>query len=320
LQNQKPTEKMKKKPEATTPPNPLAPTTTPAALAQQKAVKTQPQLSTKPPTGQKTQLKGAKAKAATTTTAMATPSTPISAPTPPRTATPPPPPPKEPKEETRRVPEAAGETKGVVEPVAGQQAVDGPPKEVAEVKEAEKKVEKAEERAPKVDDAKTDVTKVDAVNMVDTVKDKKTDEVDKPKVDVQGEVAKEDQVKADTKVDGVTKDDAKVEGKKEVPLLANGTAVPTSDLIGLDIPVVDAPALGQPIKSPRFSNNPYLNDHPAARGPQFFDMAPISPLDKIDSAATSLVGAIGSFWNGPSNNSSASSGPMSWARGNSNVS
>ena len=205
-----------------------------------------------------------------------------------------------------------------VEPVAGQQVADGPAKEGEEVKEAEKK---AEERAPKVDDAKTDVAEVDVGNadaVVDTAKDKKTDEVDKPKVDTQGEVAKEAQVKADTKVEGVTKeegvtkDDAKVEEKKEAPSLIDGVQpVPTSDLINLKLPILPVPE--QSTKAPKFSNNPYLHNRPPARGLQSSDPTPTSP-------AASLVDTFSSLWGGSSssNSNSSTSNGYSWSIGNSN--
>ena len=199
-----------------------------------------------------------------------------------------------------------------VEPVAGQQVADGPAKEGEEVKEVEKK---AEERAPKVDDAKTDVAEVDVGNtdaVMDNAKDKKTDEVDKPKVDAQGEVAKEIQVKADTKVEGVTKDDAKVEGKKEAPSLIDGVQpVPTSDLINLKLPILPVPE--QSTKSPKFSNNPYLHNRPPARGLQSSDPTPTSP-------AASLVDTFSSLWGGSSssNSNSSTSNGYSWSIGNSN--
>ena len=223
--------------------------------------------------------------------------------------------------------EAEEETKGVVvvEPVAGQQAVNGSLKEGGEAKEEKNKVEA---QAPKVDGAKTDVANVDAGNVdavVDTAKDKKTDEVDKSKVGAQGEVAKEAQVKEDTKkVDGVTKDDAKVEVKKEEPLLVNTvTAVPTSNLIDVNLPVFDhdnalpAPAHEQTVKSPNSSTNPFSYSRPpplpAKKGRR--SPSPTSANDRFD-----FMGGISTLWGGSSssNNNSSTSTGMSWGIGNTN--
>ena len=226
--------------------------------------------------------------------------------------------------------EGKEETKGVVvvEPVAGQQAVDGLLKEGGEAKEEKNK---AVAQAPKVDDAKTDVANVDAGNVdavVDAAKEKKTDEVDKSKVDAQGEVAKEAQAKAETKVNGVTKDDAKVEVKKEEPLLVNTvTAVPTSNLIDVSLPVFDhdnalpAPAPEQTVKSPNSSTNPFSYSRPPPP-PSKGHRPPSSPssLENFDSVASSLMGGFSNLWGGGGNNNKPASGGMPWNSGNTNIS